>query len=65
MSTAPPGSRLPKGGRPMNRMPIYIGGGVAALAAYYFYKADGNADVAKKRIQGPYPCPQPPLPASN
>lgn len=34
-----------------NRLPIYIGVGVAAVAGYYLYTAGGNTTVAKKEVE--------------
>ncbi|KAG0640345.1 hypothetical protein HOY80DRAFT_17678 [Tuber brumale] len=38
-------------GPPKNRLPAYIGAGLAAIAAYYFYNAGGDATVAGKKMK--------------
>ncbi|PWW72414.1 hypothetical protein C7212DRAFT_338601 [Tuber magnatum] len=47
----PPGALPRTTGPPKNRLPVYIGVGVAAIAAYYFYNAGGDAAVAGEKLK--------------
>jgi len=48
----PDSGTLPRAtGPPKNRLPVYIGAGVAAIAAYYFYNAGGDPTIAKKEMK--------------
>ncbi|RPB02480.1 hypothetical protein L873DRAFT_405701 [Choiromyces venosus 120613-1] len=54
MSAPPPGSAgtPPRTTGPLkNRLPVYIGTAVAAIAAYYFYNAGGDPTVARKEMK--------------
>ena len=43
MDTRPPPNK--------NRLPLYIGLGVAGIAGYYLYSAGGSPKVAKKEVE--------------